>query len=40
MKKLLKYIGRKLEYLFLWASGANPEILYDLPTEKSKYRLG
>ena len=37
MKKLLKYIGRKLEYLFLWASGANPEILYDIPTEKSKY---
>ena len=37
MKKIIKYIGKKIETLFLWASGADLEILNMVPTEKSKY---
>lgn len=37
MKKIIKYIGKKIETVFLWASGADLEILNMVPTEKSKY---
>ena len=37
MKRLIKFIARKLENFFLWSSGANLEILNQVPTEKSKY---
>jgi len=37
MKRLIKFTARKLENFFLWSSGANLEILNQVPTEKSKY---
>lgn len=37
MKKFFKYLSKKIELLFLWASGADIEILKMVPTEKSKY---
>ena len=37
MKKIIKYIGKKIETVFLWASGADLEVLNMVPTEKSKY---
>ena len=37
MKRLLKYIGQKIEAIFIWSSGANNDILRSVPTEKNKY---
>lgn len=37
MKKAIKYIGKKIEDIFLWASGAEVEVLKLVPSEKSKY---
>lgn len=37
MKKVIKYIGKKIETIFLWSSGADLEVLKLVPTEKSKY---
>ena len=37
MKKLIKYLGNKINNLFLWSSGADLEILNQVPMEKSKY---
>ena len=37
IKSIIKYLGRKLENIFLWSSGANLEVLSSVPTEKSKY---
>jgi hypothetical protein len=37
MKKLLNYLGDKINSLFLWSSGADIEILNQVPMEKSKY---
>jgi len=37
MKKAIKYIGKKIEDIFLWASGVEVEILKLVPSEKSKY---
>lgn len=37
MKRLIKFTATKLENFFLWSSGANLEILNQVPTEKSKY---
>jgi hypothetical protein len=37
MKKLIKYIFKKIENLFLWSSGADLDILSLVPMEKSKY---
>jgi hypothetical protein len=37
MKRLLKYVGQKIEDVFIWSSGANKEILSAVPTEKNKY---
>ncbi len=37
MKKLIKYLGNKINNLFLWSSGADIEILNQVPMEKSKY---
>lgn len=37
MKSFFKYIGKKIELLFLWSSGADLEVLKMVPTEKSKY---
>lgn len=37
MKKTIKYIGKKIEDIFLWASGAEVEVLKMVPSEKSKY---
>jgi hypothetical protein len=37
MKKIIKYIGKKIEDIFLWASGAELEVLKMVPSEKSKY---
>ena len=37
MKRLLKYLGQKIEDLFIWSSGANKDILKSVPTEKNKY---
>lgn len=37
MNRLIKLSARKLEIFFLWSSGANLEILNQVPTEKSKY---
>lgn len=37
MKKTIKYLGKKIENLFLWSSGAELEILNQVPMEKSKY---
>jgi hypothetical protein len=37
MKELLKYLGHKINNLFLWSSGADLEILNQVPIEKSKY---
>jgi hypothetical protein len=37
MKRLLKYLGQKIEDVFIWSSGANKDILSAVPTEKNKY---
>lgn len=37
MKKAIKYLGKKTEDLFLWASGVEVEVLKMVPSEKSKY---
>lgn len=37
MKKVTKYIGKKIEDIFLWSSGAEIEVLKMVPSEKSKY---
>jgi hypothetical protein len=37
MKRLLKYLGQKIEDVFVWSSGANKDILNSVPTEKNKY---
>jgi hypothetical protein len=37
MKKIIKYLGKKIENLFLWSSGAELEVLNTVPSEKSKY---
>jgi hypothetical protein len=37
MKKIIIYIFKKIEKLFLWSSGADLEILNQVPMEKSKY---
>lgn len=37
MKRLLKYVGQKIEDVFIWSSGANKDILSAVPTEKNKY---
>lgn len=37
MKRLLKYLGQKIEDVFVWSSGANKDILSAVPTEKNKY---
>ena len=37
MKRLLKYLGQKIEDIFIWSSGANNDILRSVPTEKNKY---
>ena len=37
MKKNLKYLARKLEYFFLWSSGAEMSVLNQVPMDKSKY---
>lgn len=37
MKKIFKYIARKIETFFIWSSGVNLEILDQVPIEKSKY---
>lgn len=37
MKQIITAIGRNFENLFLWSSGASPEILKHVPSEKSKY---
>jgi hypothetical protein len=37
MKRLLKYLGQKIEDVFIWSSGANKDILTAVPTEKNKY---
>jgi len=37
MKRLLKYIGQKIEDVFVWSSGANKDILSSVPMEKNKY---
>lgn len=37
MKKQIKYLGNKINNLFLWSSGADLEILNQVPMEKSKY---
>ena len=37
MKKTLKYFGSKIELLFLWSSGADMEVLRQVPMDKSKY---
>jgi len=37
MKRLLKYLGQKIEDIFIWSSGANKDILKSVPTEKNKY---
>lgn len=37
MKKLIKYIFKKIDNLFLWSSGADMDILNQVPMEKSKY---
>lgn len=37
MKRLLKYLGQKIEDVFVWSSGANKDILSAVPMEKNKY---
>lgn len=37
MKKITKYIFKKIETLFIWSSGAEIDILNQVPMEKSKY---
>jgi hypothetical protein len=37
MKKIIKFIFKKIENLFLWSSGADLDILNKVPMEKSKY---
>ena len=37
MKNLIKYPFQKLYKLFLWASGADLEILKQAPTDNNKY---
>ena len=37
MKKIIKYIFKKIDNLFLWSSGADLDILNQVPMEKSKY---
>ena len=37
MKKLIKYPFQKLYKFFLWASGAELEILKQAPTDANKY---
>ncbi len=37
MKKPIKYFFKKIDNLFLWSSGADLDILNQVPMEKSKY---
>lgn len=37
MKRIINYIGKKIENFFLWSSGADITILEQVPMEKSKY---
>jgi hypothetical protein len=34
MKKIIKYLGHKVECFFLWSSGADTAILHQVPMEK------
>jgi hypothetical protein len=37
MKKIIKYLGHKVECFFLWSSGADTAILHQVPMEKNKF---